>query len=101
MREPVIFMKNRILSALESAGRNKRQLKRKLDNLEAELKKETGEKKVKWTEEYYLYLLETYSLAMVPAIEEAVALEEYEWAGVLTDRKHVISQCIESMEEIA
>lgn len=98
MREPVITMKNRVLSVLESAGRNKRTITRKLNAFEAELKKETGEKQVRWTEEYYLYLLETYLLSMDPAIEESIEREEYEWADALTKRKLIVSEQVEDMD---
>jgi len=98
MREPIESMKERILVAFRQAGRNRRQLNRKLIQLEKDLKKETGEKQVKWTEEYYLYLLETYYLSMDPAIEEAIQLEEYEWADVLSKRKLIVCKDIESLD---
>jgi hypothetical protein len=92
-------MKERILTAFRQAGRNKRQLNRKLTQLESDLKKETGEKQVKWTEEYYLYLLETYYLSMDPAIEESIKLEEYEWADVLSKRKCKVKDDIEFLSQ--
>lgn len=92
MREPVQSMMDRIIRILEKAGRNSRKLSRSLDKLEQELRKETGEKQVRWTEEYYLYLLDIYCQAIGPAIEESIAREEYEWAHCLTKRKESITE---------
>lgn len=87
MNEPVENVKNRILTALGQAKRNKRQLNRTLDKLEKDIRKQTGEKAVEWTEEYYLYLMEVYCQAIDAVIPIAVKNEEYEWAEVLTARK--------------
>lgn len=87
MREPVDNMKDRLLDSLAKAGRNKRQVNRTLDKFEKELRQQTGEKDKKWTDEYYLYLLEVYCQAIDALIPIAVDREEYEWAGALTARK--------------
>lgn len=97
MREPVESMKERILKVLSKAGRNKRQANRSLDKLEREIRQQTGEKDKEWTEEYYLYLLETYAQAMDAAVQAAVKLEEYEWAEVLTARKVRVNETISLM----
>lgn len=87
MKEPVESMQDRILTVLSKAGRNKRQINRTLDKLEREIRQQTGERNQKWTEEYYLYLLETYAQAIKAVILIAVKREEYEWAEALTVRK--------------
>ncbi len=87
MREPVESMQDRILKVLSKAGRNKRQINRTLDKLEREIRQQTGERNQEWTEEYYLYLLETYAQAIEAVIPIAVKREEYEWAEALTLRK--------------
>lgn len=97
MREPIENMLNRILTALRKAGRNKRQLNRALTKLESDIRQQTGEKDKRWTEEYYLYLLETYAQAMDAAVQAAVKLEEYEWAEVLTARKVRVNETISLM----
>jgi len=97
MREPVESMMDRILTVLSKAGRNKRQINRTLDKLEREIRQQTGEKDKEWTEEYYLYLLETYAQAIEAAIPIAVKREEYEWAEVLTARKANVESTIELM----
>lgn len=90
-------MKERVLTVLSKAGRNKRQINRTLDKLEREIRQQTGEKDKEWTEEYYLYLLETYAQAIEAVIPIAVKREEYEWAEVLTARKANVESTIEMM----
>jgi hypothetical protein len=97
MREPVESMKERVLTGLSKAGRNKRQINRTLDKLEREIRQQTGEKDKEWTEEYYLYLLETYARAIEAAIPIAVRKEEYEWADALTARKASAEETISLM----
>lgn len=97
MREPVESMKERVLAVLSKAGRNKRQISRTLDKLEREIRQQTGEKDKEWTEEYYLYLLETYAQAIEAVIPIAVKREEYEWAEILTSRKANVESTIELM----
>lgn len=94
-------MRARLVAVLELAGRNKKQISKQLDKLEEEIRKQTGEKNVKWTEEYYLYLLETYKQAIDSSIDLAVGREEYEWAHALTERKNTVSDQLEaaSMEK--
>lgn len=96
MREPIDQMKARLVSGLEQAGRNKNQISKQLDKLEEEIKKQTGTSNVKWTEEYYLYLLENYKQAISIAIDLAVGREEYEWAHALTERRDAVSEQLEA-----
>lgn len=94
MNEPVENVKNRILTALGQAKRNRRQLNRTLDKLEKDIRRQTGEKDVEWTEEYYLYLMEVYCRAIDAVIPIAVRSEEYEWAEVLTKRRARVESTI-------
>lgn len=87
MREQVEAMHDKIMATLELAGRNRGKIKRALDRLADELRKQTGPKSTEWTEEYYLFLLESYAQALGLALEQAVELEEYEWATQVRSRK--------------
>ena len=100
MREAINGMQDRILSVLKPAGRNKRQINRHLSQLETEIRQQTGEKQVKWTEEYYCYLLEVYLQAIDLAVEESVIREEYEWASALTARKQPVTDNIDALSSV-
>lgn len=98
MREQVEAMHGKIMEALERAGRNRRKIDRALDRLSDELKKQTGPKSTEWTEEYYLFLLESYDQALSLALGQAVEREEYEWAARLQLRKRDVSAQLEVAE---
>jgi len=96
----VEVMREKIMTALERAGRNRRKIDRALDRLDDELKKQTGPKSTEWTEEYYLFLLEAWSGALNLALGRAVEKEEYEWAARLQLRaKDVESQIVTAETE--
>ena len=80
-------MHGKVMAALERAGRNRRKIDRALDRLADELKKQTGPKSTEWTEEYYLFLLESFDQALGLALGQAVEREEYEWAARIQLRK--------------
>lgn len=80
-------MHGKVMEALERAGRNRRKIDRALDGLANELRKQTGPKSTEWTEEYYLFLLESWDQALDLALGQAVEQEEYEWAARIQLRK--------------
>lgn len=91
-------MHGKIMAALERAGRNRRKIDRALDRLADELKKQTA-KSTEWTEEYYLFLLESFDQALGLALGQAVELEEYEWAARIQLRKRDVEAQLSVPEE--
>lgn len=86
MNERIDVLYEKIMNGLKSAGRNKRKIAKALDQVESELKQQTGPKTSTWTEEYYLYLMEGLRSGLSRAIGSAVEMEEYEWAAAMRPR---------------
>jgi len=81
MRDPIASMYDKIILALDPAGRDRTRIDRALNLVKADLLKQAGHKQTEWFEEYYAYLLEVYKQALDLALVHAVSKEEYEWAG--------------------
>lgn len=99
MNEQVEVMHGKIMKALTQAGRNKKQIKIELDRVQEEIDKQTGSKASVWTEEYHLYLLETFKQALIQVEGQAVEREEYEWAKALMDRSGSIGKMLEKIPD--
>ena len=81
-------MLGKVLSALERAGRDWNKIDRVIWEFKQHLLMGAGREE--WTAEYKEYLLESFYQVLDPAIEEAVAREEFEWAESLARQKALL-----------
>ena len=79
------LMLSKVVGALERAGRDWKKIDRVIWEFRQHLLQQVGQEE--WNSEYREFLLESFYLALDPAIEEAVAREEFEWAERLKRQK--------------
>jgi hypothetical protein len=92
VNDPVTIMLEKLMLGLKLAGRDRKKLKYLFRNLRTEIRKQALTQKAEWKQEYYLYLVETFRLALEPAIDLAVRSEEFEWAAMLKKQSDLIGQ---------
>jgi hypothetical protein len=82
------LMLGKVLSALERAGRDWKKIDRVIWEFKQHLLTLAGREE--WGQEYKEYLMESFYSVLDPAIEEAVAREEFEWAESLRRQKELL-----------
>ena len=82
------LMLSKVLTALERAGRDWKRIDRVIWEFRQHLLQQVGQEE--WNSEYREFLLESFYQALDPAIEEAVAREEFEWAESLKRQKELL-----------
>lgn len=82
------LMLSKVLTALERAGRDWKRIDRVIWEFRQHLIQGAGREE--WNAEYKEYLMERFYQVLDPAIEEAVAREEFEWAESLKRQKELL-----------
>lgn len=84
------LMLDKVIVALERAGRDWQKIDRVIWEFKQHLLRQAG--KEEWNAEYKEYLMQSFYSVLDPAIEEAVAREEFEWAESLVRQKEILSE---------
>ena len=84
------LMLDKVIVALERAGRDWARIDRVIWEFKQHLIQLAGREE--WGTEYKEYLLQSFYRVQDPAIEEAVAREEFEWEESLVRQKKLLSE---------
>lgn len=99
MKDPVLTLFSKLMAGLAKAGRDKKKIDAFFLNLDSDMSKQAGYGSADWSDEYYVYLLETYRQALSPALDIAVQTEEFEWAQRLKARLDELEKSEASAEK--
>ena len=82
------LMLDKVLIALERAGRDWQKIDRVIWEFKQHLIRQAGQEE--WHVEYKEFLMDSFYSVLDPAIAEAVAREEFEWAESLKQQKELL-----------